>query len=108
MILAKSELKKDFMQNKMNLGADGIEIQLLDEMIDKQAGTYKTALEVYDLDATKEIPVYVVHAPILTHFGMPDMNIEDVLTKERSILLEQVCFIAVSYTHLTLPTILRV
>lgn len=85
------------MQNKINLGADGIEIQLLDEMIDKTNNCYKSALETCDFEGTKNIPVYVIHAPIFSSFGLSDINIEDMIGYKNRYLFEQICFLANKY-----------
>lgn len=91
---AKSALNAELMKIKMDLGADAIEIQLLDELVNGRVGNYHNVGEVYDLEACKEIPVSVVHAPILGNYGLADVNIEDIVDSEDFKLFDAVCYIA--------------
>lgn len=66
-ILAKSALILNQMQKKMSLGADGLEIQLLGELIDTPH-TFKNYEEAFpDFDKLLEIPVYSIHAPLVNY-----------------------------------------
>lgn len=48
-------------------GCDGVEIQLLDELIDGKLGQYHYAEEVFDLDNLLQHNIKAVHAPLLSH-----------------------------------------
>lgn len=64
-ILAKSAMVKNQMQRKMDLGADGIEVQLLNELINDDDLTIKNLSKAFpNLDELLEFPVYSVHAPL--------------------------------------------
>ena len=67
-ILAKSALTKEQINAKVEKHADGIEIQLLSELIDGKIGHYHFAKDVYDLDNLKKYDIYCVHAPILSFY----------------------------------------
>lgn len=98
LILAKASLTKEQIEAKENAGAEGIEIQLLDEMVvnrlDKQ---FCYAEAVYDLDALREKDVHVVHAPIIP--GISDITLERLCDEGDAFLLEQIFFIANFYGH---------
>ena len=93
-ILAKSALIKEQLDTKVNIGCDGIEIQLLSELINGRIGNYYLAKDVYDLDMLKNYDIYCIHAPILSFYGLDDVNIEDMVDMEDFKLLDQIFYIA--------------
>lgn len=93
-IYAKSAMVESQIQNKENIGCDGIEIQLLDELVDGHIGSYFNAEEVFSLDSLLKHNIKAVHSPILNKFGMSDINIESLCDDNNFKLLDQVCYIA--------------
>lgn len=93
-ILAKSALNKEQINAKVEKHADGIEIQLLSELIDGKIGHYHLAKDVYDLENLKKYDIYCVHAPILSFYGLSDVNLEDMVDTEDFLLLDQVFYVA--------------
>ena len=64
-------------QAKLNIGCDGIEVQLLGELYkDKSKHIYKKVEEVWDLSEFDKYPIKCVHSP---------------LTEEGDVLLEMIC-----------------
>ena len=92
-IFAKSALKEEDIDVKMGIGCDGIEIQLLDELVDGEIGKYKKADDVFELSKFLKYPIRAIHAPLMGNYGLPDVNIESLVGRDRE-LLEEVCFIA--------------
>lgn len=92
-IYAKSALVKEQLDTKVNIGCDGIEIQLLSELIDGSVGHYKNVDDVFDLDSFNSYNITVVHAPILSFYGLSDVTLEDFVDND-IIFLEQVFKIA--------------
>lgn len=92
LIYAKSALKEADIDCKMNIGCDGIEIQLLSELVDKEHGGYKNASIAFNLSKFERFPISVVHCPIIS--GIGDMTLEQMCDMEDIKLLEQTCFIA--------------
>lgn len=93
-ILAKSAFTDEQLNAKVACNADGIEIQLLSELINGKVGRYHTAEEVFDMDKLKTYDIYCVHAPILSFYGLSDVNLEDMVDFEDFVLLDQVFNIA--------------
>lgn len=63
MIIAKSQLNYELIQKKIELGADAIEIQLLDEFVN-----FTDICEAFpDLHNCLQIPVYSIHAPLVCY-----------------------------------------
>lgn len=93
-IYAKSALAEKNISTKEAIGCDGIEIQLLDELVNEKLGAYHYAEDVFDLDNLLKHNIKVVHAPILSHFGLSDVNIETLCDSEDFKLLDQICYIA--------------
>ena len=67
-IYAKSSLNAEHMLAKDIIGADGIELQLLSEMVNSE-GDYKNAEDAYDFDLLHRFNIRAVHCPILKAFG---------------------------------------
>lgn len=68
MILAKSSLEFEQLQNKMKHGADGVEVQLLGEMATEDK--IKPIERCFDnLDSLLDFPIYSIHTPL---FKRPD------------------------------------
>lgn len=93
-VYAKSALTKDEISVKQSLGCDGIEIQLLDELIDQKIGFYNSANKVFDLNLYENDNIKAVHAPILSHFGLSDVNLETLCCDTSIFLLDQIFYIA--------------
>lgn len=93
-IYAKSALIEEQLQSKENIGCDGIEIQLLAELIDGKSGSYSYAEDVFELDKLLQHNIKVVHAPLLSHYGFNDVNIESLCDRDDFMLFDQVCYIA--------------
>lgn len=96
-IYAKSALLEAQLDSKLNIGCDGIELQLLSELV-KKLGDYNYAEDVFDLSKgrfDKYIgKIKVVHAPLLSHYGLDDVCIESVADSEDFMLLDQICYVA--------------
>lgn len=93
-VYAKSALKEDDLESKRILGGDGIEIQLITELVNGAVGKYFYAKDVYDLSLLKKYNIKAVHAPLLGNYGIPDVNIESLCDSSDFLLLDQVCYIA--------------
>lgn len=93
-IYAKSALVEKQLQSKEDIGCDGIEIQLLTELVDGKLGNYHYAEDVFDLDKLLQYNIKAVHAPILSNYGLSDVNIESLCDSDDFKLLDQVCYIA--------------
>lgn len=92
-LYAKSSLSKEQLDVKMDIGCDGVEIQLLSELVNGKLGGYLKADSVLDLDSFKDYPIKVIHCPLLYHYGLSDVNIESFARRDFD-LLDQVCYIA--------------
>lgn len=92
-VLAKAALDKGQLDRKLEIGCDGIELQLLAELVNGQVGKYFQAEDVYDLEQFKDYDIKVVHAPILSFYGLSDVTLED-FVDEDMVFLEQVFKVA--------------
>lgn len=92
-IYAKSSLNAEHMLAKDIIGTDGIELQLLSEMVNSE-GDYKNAEDAYDFDLLRRFNIRAVHCPILKAFGMEDVCLESLCTEKHFKLFEQVCYLA--------------
>lgn len=92
-IYAKSALNTEQLNCKINIGCDGIELQLLTELVNTGLGDYHLAKDVFDLDKFGNYPVSIVHTPLLSHYGMANVNIESFCDEDFK-LLDQVFYIA--------------
>lgn len=91
-IFAKSSLNEEQILVKERIGCDGIEIQLLDEMIvDSYDDIYKSAEESYDLSLLDKHEIRVVHCPLVK--GIEDITIER-MADDDSYLMDQCFYIA--------------
>lgn len=91
-IYAKAALQHSQIDVKKRIGCDGIEIQLLGELVNGRVGNYYNAEQAFDLDSFADEPVSVVHAPILQ--GVGDMTIEQMCDVEDCKLFYETCRIA--------------
>lgn len=92
-IYAKASLTKEQIEDKMNIGCDGLEIQLLGELIgDRDNGKYFEPEERFELDEFEKYPIKVVHAPIV--HGQGDVVLEVLCDKKDFKLLDNVFRIA--------------
>lgn len=95
-IYAKAALTEEQIITKMNIGCDGLEIQLLGELIkDRTCGKYNRALDVFDMDALIKYPVKAVHAPLVP--GKGDVTLEFLTNSTNITLLDQIFLIAELY-----------
>lgn len=95
-IYAKSSFTKEQMNVKCAIGCDGLEIQLLGELIeDRGNGEYVRPEEVFDLKAFENYPISVVHAPLL--LGQGDVVLEVLCDRKDCTLLQSVFEIANYY-----------
>ena len=96
-IYAKSAFDVAQINSKLKHGCDGIEIQLLTELVNK-LGDYNFAEDVLNLSEGRWDEyigkIKAVHAPLLSHFGLDDVCIESVVDSEDFKLLDQICYIA--------------
>lgn len=93
MIIAKSALVKSQMDCKMNLGADALEIQLLDELLK----TSDLSLAFPNLDECLNYPVYSVHTPLIECKDVSsrvDIALEVLVRSNYINLFENVCKLA--------------
>ena len=93
-IYAKSALEDSNIKSKVDIGCDGIEIQLLAELVDGKLGCYHYAKDVYDMSLVEKYNITAVHCPLLSHYGLSDVNIESLCDSNDFMLLDQVCYIA--------------
>lgn len=95
-IYAKSTLNVSNAEAKTKIGHDGLEIQLLSELVeDDSKGIYHTAESVFSLARLKQYPVTVIHAPLYVEGTV--YNLENLVTKKRVKLLHEVFHIANYY-----------
>lgn len=93
MIIAKSALSREFMLRKMELGADALEIQLLNELVEND----DISLAFPNLDECLNIPVYSVHTPLVEYADSSsrlDIILEVLVRSKYIDLFENVCKIA--------------
>ena len=93
MIIAKSALVKSQMDCKMNLGADALEIQLLDELL--RTNDLYSAFP--NLDEYLNYPVYSVHTPLVECKDITsrvDIALEVLVRSNYIQLFENVCKLA--------------
>lgn len=93
-ILAKASLLVEQIKPKMELGADGLELQLLNETLeldglDRRWKSFKSVYPIYEIS---RYPIYAIHAPLISGFG--DMTIENMLDAEDIYVLSQMFAIA--------------
>ena len=74
MVIAKSALVKSQMECKMNLGADALEIQLLNELVEND----DLASAFPNLGECLNFPVYSVHTPLVQYANL-DSRLDIVL-----------------------------
>lgn len=96
-IYAKSQLALPNTQIKIDIGTDGIELQLLAELVNGKLGNYLKADDVFNLDELDYTKISAVHAPILSHYGLCDVNIESLCDSFDGALMEEVFYIANYY-----------
>ncbi len=66
-IYAKAALDMRQIEVKQNIGCDGIELQLLGELLKKDpSGMYREAEEIWNLSDFDHVPVKAVHAPLVS------------------------------------------
>ena len=70
-IYAKAALDARQIEVKQHIGCDGIEIQLLGELLEKNpSGMYREAEETWNLSDFDRVPVKAVHAPLVSSFDL--------------------------------------
>ena len=96
---AKSALREEQLIVKKRLGCDGIEVQLLGELIvDSKQGVYRYPREAFDLNYLSKYPVHVVHAPLIP--GKDDVPVEVLCDNKDMDLLHHIFYIANSFGNL--------
>lgn len=90
-IYAKSILSRDQLDSKINIGCDGIEIQLTNELIDLHTTKYKTIYQAFDLKQFNNYPIRAIHAPLIKGF---DTNIEQLCDLNGQFLFYNICELA--------------
>lgn len=106
LILAKSAMNYEQMKRKIELGADGLEIQLLNELVVSQK-QFKTIEKAFpNIFGLMEFPVYSIHAPLLEYTPGLDLekanidiqpNIEQLVQRDYVFLLEQIFRLAETF-----------
>lgn len=91
-IFAKSAMNVEQIRSRHNAGCDGIEIQLLSELIDKN-GTITPCHKAFCLSDFENCNISAIHAPILSYEDMADVTIES-MGSTNTFLLEQIFKIA--------------
>ena len=94
-IYAKAALDRTQIDVKTKIGCDGIEIQLLDEIVDDYRGIYKNIYSVFDLKQFENDNIRAVHVPICKH-GV-DMTLEQLSDTQDFMLLYNTCELANYY-----------
>ena len=95
LIVAKSALTNSAMTVKEDIGCDGIEIQLLNELINSsKLSDCNKAEDAYDLSCLEKHNIIAVHTPLLFAFGLNDVCIETLCNIQDFVLFDQVCYIA--------------
>lgn len=88
-IYAKSALKLQDINTKINIGTDGIEVQLLNELLHKDrrvfANAYEDIFRIHEFDI---YPIKVIHTPLVKGYFL---DIEDLVEEPMCSLLEE-CF----------------
>ena len=100
LIYAKAAFNKEQMDAKVAAGTDGIELQLVDEMLTRTEDgrrKWRLASAVYDINNLITYPVSAVHAPMIS--GMGDMTLENMLDSEDVIVLNEMFRIADAYAQ---------
>lgn len=70
MIYAKASLTHEQIDVKLSIGCDGIEIQLLNELLgNRNEHDWLNADSVFNLNEFKDYPIAVIHAPLLKGHG---------------------------------------
>lgn len=92
-IYAKSALRVDNMQCKVGLGCDGIEIQLLSELLTDEQHVYRSVEELFNLSDFDSFRVAVVHSPICAEL-CGYTSIENVCNEIDYKLLDETCKLA--------------
>lgn len=93
MIIAKSALVKSQMECKMNLGADALEIQLLNELLK----TNDLSSAFPNLNECLNYPIYSVHTPLVEYKDVTsrvDIALEVLVRSNYINLFENVCKLA--------------
>lgn len=95
-IFAKGSLTHEQLSVKERIGCDGLEVQLLSELIrDRELGMYNKADSVFDLKDLSCHNIRVVHAPLVP--GMGDVTLEIMVDSKDAMLLKQIFYIADYY-----------
>lgn len=91
-VYAKSSMSHDQIKSKLNIGCDGIEIQLLGELVDPLTNKYTSINQAFDLKQYKDYPIKVIHSPIVS--GDLDFNLEQINNLNDRILFYNICELA--------------
>ena len=97
-IYAKAAFNMMQMQNRCRTGNDGIELQLLTELMNGEYGKWREIDGVINLAEYAKFDIKAVHSPIMSWYGYADVNIEQMSVNE--LLLDQIFYIANYYGQL--------
>lgn len=98
-IYAKASLTHEQISTKEKIGCDGIEVQLLNELVsNRNRGSYRKATDAFNLNELGKYNVKVVHAPIIK--GQGDVTLEVLVDNKDIFLLTQIFAIADFYGKL--------
>ena len=85
-VYAKAAIKHSQIKTKLDIGCDGIELQMLDEIYRDGLHTWRDIEEVIDLGEFSNYPVRVVHAPLVPNRG--DVLLERIADVDDFIVLD--------------------
>lgn len=95
-IYAKASLSHEQIDVKNRIGCDGIEIQLLNELVaDREKHIYRNTEDAFNLSEFANENIKVVHCPLLS--GVGDVLLEMFVDTQDIELLDRVCYIANYY-----------
>ena len=95
-IYAKSSLSHEQARVKMDIGCDGLEIQLLGELIeDRFSSKYKYCEQAFEIEDFIKYPIEIIHMPLVP--GMGDVLLEALVDDNDVTLLVEVFRLAEYY-----------
>lgn len=91
-VYAKAAIKHSQIKTKLDIGCDGIELQMLDEIYRDGLHEWRDIEEVIDLSEFSSYPVRVVHAPLVPNRG--DVLLERIADVDDFTVLDNVFKVA--------------
>lgn len=93
LIYAKAAMKHEQIKTKLSIGCDGIEIQLLNELIiNRLGGEYSKPEDTFKLHEFDKYPIHVIHSPLVS--GVGDILLEAVCDEKDVSILDSTFRIA--------------